>query len=80
MQLRDAYLSQWTDWEPTARLREAWQLARPLAALHQAVSYLHILLGQEEAIHDEMADGLRDFIRLTVEALPEGDTRNATNE
>lgn len=75
-QLRDAYLSQWTDWEPMERLQEVWQLARPLAALHQAVSYLHILLGQEEAIHDEMADGLRDFINLTVESLAEGDARN----
>ena len=66
MQLRDAYLSQWTDWEPIERLQKAWQLARPLAALHQAVSYLHILLGQEELIHEEMADGLCEFITHAV--------------
>ena len=66
IQLRDAYLSQWTDWEAIERLQEAWQLARPLAALHQAVSYLHILLGQEELIHEEMADGLCEFITHAV--------------
>lgn len=71
--LRDGYLSQWTEWEPMDRLREAWRLAKPLAALHQAVSYLHILLGQEELIHEEMADGLREFIAHAVGAFLEAD-------
>ncbi len=68
-QMRGAYLSQWTAWEPLERLREAWRLAKPLAALHQAVSYLHILIGQEELIHAEMADGLRDFVGFVVKAM-----------
>lgn len=67
--LRDAYLAQWTGWEPMERLLEIWRLAKPLAALHQAVSYLYILIGQEELVHTEMADGLRDFVGLALAAL-----------
>jgi aminoglycoside phosphotransferase (APT) family kinase protein len=37
--LCDAYLSEWTAFEPTERLRRAWQLAEPLGALHQALGY-----------------------------------------
>lgn len=37
--LRDAYLTSWTIYEPMDRLLELWQLAYPLCALHQAVSY-----------------------------------------
>ena len=70
-QLRDAYLSQWTRWEPMEQLREAWRLAEPLAALHQAVSYLYILLGQEELVHREMAHGLGDFLKLAIKAVKE---------
>lgn len=40
--LRDAYLAQWTRHEPMERLLELWQLAYPLCALHQAVSYRYI--------------------------------------
>jgi Phosphotransferase enzyme family len=39
IQLRDAYLANWTRYEPMERLLELWQLAYPLCALHQAVSY-----------------------------------------
>lgn len=37
--LRDAYLATWTQYEPMERLLELWQMAYPLCALHQAVSY-----------------------------------------
>lgn len=40
--LRDAYLAVWTPYEPMERLLELWQLAYPLCALHQAVSYRYI--------------------------------------
>ncbi len=72
-QRRDSYLAQWTDWAPMDRLLEVWRLAKPLAALHQAVSYLHILLGQEELIHAEMTDGLQEFVTLAVAVLAEED-------
>jgi hypothetical protein len=77
--LRDAYLSQWTQFEPMERLSEVWRLAKPLAALHQAVSYLHILIGQEELVHSEMADGLRDFVRLALTALTDDNAEIDTN-
>jgi Phosphotransferase enzyme family len=37
--LREAYLPEWASFEPPGRLARAWELAAPLAALHQAVSY-----------------------------------------
>jgi hypothetical protein len=40
--LRDAYLALWTPYEPMERLLELWQLAYPLCALHQAISYRSI--------------------------------------
>ena len=46
-QMLERYLALWTDYAPMARLRQAWELARPLAALHQAVSYQHIVAGLE---------------------------------
>ena len=70
-QMRDDYLTQWSEWESMDRLLEVWRLAKPLAALHQAVSYLHILIGQEELIHSEMADGLQEFIAYTISSIAE---------
>jgi aminoglycoside phosphotransferase (APT) family kinase protein len=40
--LRDAYLGEWAAVEPPDRLARAYQLAAPLGALHQAVSYRSI--------------------------------------
>lgn len=40
--LRDAYLATWTRYEPRERLLELWQLAAPICALHQAVSYRYL--------------------------------------
>lgn len=47
----DQYLSQWEHYEPKERLLDAWKIARPLAALHYAVtlqSMRHILRKEEE--------------------------------
>ena len=40
--VRDEYLTQWTVYEPKSRLLEAWKLAKPLCALHHAVTYQYI--------------------------------------
>ncbi|WP_275670323.1 MULTISPECIES: phosphotransferase [Okeania] len=40
--LRDEYLSQWEIYESKPHLLEAWKLAKPLCALHHAVTYQHI--------------------------------------
>lgn len=68
---KEAYLAAWEGWASRAALEEAWALAKPLAALHQAVSYLHILLGTAEVTHPEMASGLRDFVGFVVKAMGE---------
>ena len=47
--LRDAYLKAWTDFEPMERLVEAFELARPLASLHQASKYRQTIIPQVDA-------------------------------
>ena len=46
--MRDAYLEPWTELGPVSRLREAYRLAEPLNALHQAVSYHRYILPRVE--------------------------------
>ncbi len=65
------YLAAWEGWASQAELDEAWRLAKPLAALHQAVSYLHILIGTETITHPEMASGLRDFVGFVAKSVDE---------
>ena len=46
--LRDAYLEPWSSYEPIDRLIQAYEIARPLSALHNAVIYhRHILPNME---------------------------------
>ena len=71
--LRNAYLAQWTSYEPLDRLQEAWRLSRPLHALHQAVSYLYILDNQESLVHQEMEDGLTGFTKELVACMRRND-------
>lgn len=67
--LRDAYLAPWTSYASLEKLQEAWRLARPLHALHQAVSYLHILDNQEPLVHQELEDGLSGFSDALVKEM-----------
>src|SRR5215831_10407212 len=41
--IRDAYLALWHTWGTMDQLQAAWTLAKPLCALHHAVTYQHIL-------------------------------------
>lgn len=68
--LRDAYLSLWKDYESPERLREAWEIAGPLTALHHAVSYYHIsaFLAGENATGLEQ--GLPQFLHRILEQVP----------
>jgi Phosphotransferase enzyme family len=70
MHLRDVYLSQWTDYEPMARLLEAFQLSQMLAAVHQAVSYQHIMSNVESTSKAEMRGGASYWLRILVQFLP----------
>lgn len=68
-QLRDSYLRVWEAYEPVERLLEAWALAKPLCALHQAVSYQYITAYTEEASQPSVADDLPFWLRLLLQSL-----------
>lgn len=57
---RDAYLELWVEYASPARLREVWELAKPLCALHHAISYLTIVNHIEPLVRDELHHGLPD--------------------
>lgn len=67
--LRDRYLAVWTAYEPMARLLEMWQLAYPLCALHQAISYQYIIHHAEDACKYEMDWAMPVWFGKILEAL-----------
>ena len=62
-QLRDAYLEPWTAYVPMERLVEAFEVSTPLGALHQAMSYMWILMNVAEDARWELARGLVMWLR-----------------
>jgi hypothetical protein len=68
--LRDAYLAEWTGYASIERLLEAWAIAEPLGALHQAVSYFAIEESLEPASKHEQAGGVNYWIRRALKTLP----------
>ncbi|MDY7005173.1 MAG: aminoglycoside phosphotransferase family protein [Cyanobacteriota bacterium] len=60
--LRDEYLSQWKIYESKPRLLEAWKLAKPLCALHHAITYQHITACLEPRAKQE-CNALPYFLR-----------------
>lgn len=69
--LRDAYLASWTGYESRARLMEALALAEPLCALHQAVSYQHIIASLEPISRREMSGALPYYLRKLLRSAEE---------
>jgi hypothetical protein len=67
--LRDAYLSIWEAYEPRERLLAAWEMAKPLMALHQAVSYQYILAYGPPETQKELGRALPDWLRRTLACL-----------
>lgn len=61
--LRDAYLALWEGYASPRQLRDAWALAEPLAALHQAVSYQSILKQLEEPSRRGFGNVLPHYVR-----------------
>ncbi|MBX3064649.1 MAG: phosphotransferase [Anaerolineae bacterium] len=66
-----AYLPQWTKYEPEKRLRELWAIVEPLGALHQAVSYQHILATMEPTSKQEFDWSIPFWLRRMIKTLPE---------
>jgi Ser/Thr protein kinase RdoA (MazF antagonist) len=79
-QLRDAYLAVWGEYASIDRLRAACALALPLGALHQAVSYQHIIAGTEEAARAEWEGAigywLRRALALTTQTAEQTDAHS----
>lgn len=67
--LRDSYLALWTAYAPIEQLREAWELARPLCDLHQAVSYQSILNNVEAAERKDFAGIFTRLVRAILQVL-----------
>jgi hypothetical protein len=73
MRLRDIYLAQWTDYASLECLREIFPLSQTLAAVHQAVSYQHIMANVEGPTRQDMRGGvtywLRKLLQLSAQAV-----------
>jgi aminoglycoside phosphotransferase (APT) family kinase protein len=67
--LRQAYLEPWTDVEPMPRLVDAWRLAEPLGAVHQAMNYYRITTHMDAAHYPELTGGLQFWLRQVLRAL-----------
>lgn len=61
--LRDAYLEAWAAHEPAERLIEAYEAAKRLGALHQAMTYMWILANIAEDERAELEGGLAHWLR-----------------
>lgn len=79
IQLRDRYLAMWTAYEPMERLLAMWEIAYPLCALHQAVSYQAILHHIEPACINEVGWAMPFWFGKILESLamiPGGEKAN----
>ena len=67
---RDRYLVRWTQYESKERLLDAWKVAKPLCALHHAVTYQHIVNSLEPITKHEL-NALPYFLQKIIECLSE---------
>jgi len=70
--IRDEYLNQWTVYESKSRVLEAWKLAKPLCALHHAVTYQYISNCLETREKVLFSNALGDFLRELLKCKIEG--------
>jgi hypothetical protein len=68
--LRDAYLEPWTAFESMERLVEAFELTKPLGVLHQAMSYMWILMNVAADARWELENGLAMWLKKLLPAQP----------
>ncbi len=69
--VRNEYLNQWTVYESKSRVLEAWELAKPLCALHHAVTYQYIsncLETREKQLFSKaLGNFLRELLKCKIE-------------
>ena len=75
--LRDAYLNQWLEYESRERLLEAWNIAKPLCALHHAVTYQYIIATLEPRTKQEFSRALPNFLKEVITSASQ--FKNETN-
>jgi hypothetical protein len=68
--LRAAYLPAWSSFEGPERLARAWELAVPLGALHQAISYRSLMASLQPPIDLHMARSTAWWLRQVLAELP----------
>ena len=68
--LRAAYLPAWSSFEAPQRLARAWELAVPLGALHQAISYRSLMASLQPPIDLHMAQSTAWWLRQVLANLP----------
>jgi hypothetical protein len=67
--LRDAYLQEWTAFEPMERLREAFDLAQSLGLVHQALGYDWIDAHLEESARWEWSGGATNWLQSLLKRM-----------
>lgn len=67
--VRNEYLNQWTVYESKSRVMEAWKLAKPLCALHHAVTYQYISNCLEPREKYLFSNALGNFIRELLKCI-----------
>jgi aminoglycoside phosphotransferase (APT) family kinase protein len=68
--LRAAYLPAWSSFEAPERLARAWELAAPLGALHQAISYRSLIASLQPPIDLHMSQSTAWWLRQVLAGLP----------
>jgi hypothetical protein len=68
--LRAAYLPVWSSFEAPERLARAWELAVPLGALHQAISYRSLMASLQPPIDLHMSQSTAWWLRQVLASLP----------
>lgn len=69
LRIRDAYLAAWVRYAPLDQLQKAWEVARPLSALHHAVRNQIIAHAQEPLWYDGFNYGIQSWIKKTLRLL-----------
>lgn len=66
---RDHYLAHWATFAPLPALRAAFVLADPLGAMHQLISYQHILAHVEPLSYAALCQDLRFFLKKLLKTM-----------